>query len=119
MNNSEYDTFVSTIACNSNFTYDDINKMIEHICFNEYLLGDGRYERLDEDIYIMYALKRLYNNTFFDCDIVLIEHEIMEHDLVHNSGYSVTDAHTETIKYHDYAQALSAAQENNLNLFSE
>lgn len=108
MNDREYDEYVSIIAYNADRSWSEINTMLHHLCFNEYDLEDGRYERFDEDPYIMFSLKRLYNGTFYEADQILIDHENMEYHYVHDDNMTCHDAHMATIRDYDYNVALLA-----------
>lgn len=115
LNDQDYSDFVYTIADNTDFSYDEIDNMLQHLCFNSYPLADGRYERFDEDPYIMYSLQRLYNNNFYDFDIVLVQHENMEYSLV-QQGYTPADAHEITQQEYDYYSALLEAEQRGINV---
>lgn len=117
MSREEYDQYVNTISDNSGYDPADIDIMLQHLCFEEYELEDGRRERFDEDPLIMHSLRRLHNNTYHPCDLVLIDHENMEYDLVHNEGMTAADAHRETIKKFDYNEALEQARNDGVDLF--
>lgn len=117
MSPAQYQNFVQQISYNTNFSYQDIDNMVQHLCINKYNLFDGRYDTLDEDPMIMFSLQRLHHNTYYDCDIVLIQHEIMEYSLI-QQGYTQDDAHCETSQSYSYAEALAEALDEGFNLFT-
>ncbi|MBN1007411.1 hypothetical protein [Amphritea pacifica] len=94
------DTDVSTIAANTGIKPQNIQKVKDHVFYNEHLLDKyvdygipAERARFDSDLNQAQAWQRLENGTYTDADITWLKHETTErwYEIKHNSGY--TDAH--------------------------
>jgi hypothetical protein len=80
-------TDVIAIVKNTNFTIADINKIKEHIFYNEYNLGDELPSRFDPLYDIAVSWQRLIDGiNIKEMDIVLLNHELLEYKLMNEQG---------------------------------
>jgi hypothetical protein len=95
------ETDVSTIAQNTGFKPTNIQKVKDHVFYNEHLLDKyvdygvpAERARFDSDLSQAQAWQRLETGTHTDADITWLKHETAErwYELRHNSGY--TKAHS-------------------------
>ena len=93
-------TDVSTIAENTRIKPQNIQKVKDHVFYNEHLLDKyvdygipAKRARFDSDLNQAQAWQRLENGTYTEADITWLKHETVErwYELRHNSGY--TEAH--------------------------
>lgn len=80
--------------------------MIKNYLFNDKHLLDGRFVRFDAEIHIAQSWQRLafMQDKVLPHDKILIEHELMEMDLV-NRGISQQEAHNITNMRYNYTEA--------------
>ena len=96
---------VTTIAENTGWSVEDITAIKNHL-FNDIVLKNGGYGLLDPDYEIAVAWKRLIEGDFYDCDILLLEHELFEttyynsfHDV---NSCTISEAHNFAEKYYNW-----------------
>ncbi len=91
------DTDVSMIASNTGFKPENIQKVKNHVFYDEHLLDryvdygiPAKVGRFDSTIEQANAWKRLENGTYTDLDITWLKHETAErwYEKKYNSGYS-------------------------------
>ena len=94
---------VASISENTNFSIDDIQKVKEHIFFNEYLLGSDVPERFDPDYDMAVSWQRLTEGKAIqEMDLVLLDHELMEYKLMKEKGLSYSKAHAAAHEVYNY-----------------
>lgn len=100
---------VVSIAQNTGWSADDIATIKNHL-FNDTVLKDDGYGLLDPDYEIAVAWKRLIDGNYYNCDILLLEHELFEatyYNYFHSiNGCSLRDAHDFTSMYYDWAKLI-------------
>ena len=85
---------IKAIVNNAGFTFDEIRKVKEHIFFNEYDLGDETPTRFDPTYDIAISWQRLIDGRDIkEMDMILINHELMEYNLMNQQGMDYTTAH--------------------------
>jgi hypothetical protein len=94
------DTDVGTIAIHTGIKPENIQKVKDHVFYNEHLLDKyvdygipAERARFESDLNQAQAWQRLEKGTYTDADIDWLKHEAAErwYEIRHNSGY--TDAH--------------------------
>lgn len=97
-------TDVSRIAGNTGFTEAQIQEIKNFIFMDEHDLGDGRIERFEPSYMMAESWQRLIDGRDIQPhDLTLLQHEIMERDLM-RQGYSQVDAHIITSKKYNYQE---------------
>ena len=85
---------IVTIAGNSGFSVDDIKNIKGHLFFNRYDLGELELSRFDPSYDIAISWQRLIDgDSIREMDIVLLRHELMECNLMHERGLDYRTAH--------------------------
>ena len=106
LRNSNRQSIVDVISKNSGVDRDTVSKMFDHLIVNEYEL-DGGYAHFDPDYYIAGSFQRLREGKSIQShDLILIQHEAMEHDLMNDGGLNYEDAHAIANEMFNYHQAL-------------
>lgn len=84
---------------------EDITTIKNHL-FYDSVLKDTGYGVLDSDYEIAVAWKRLIDGEFYDCDILLLKHELFEttyynyfHDV---NNCTISEAHNFAEKYYNW-----------------
>lgn len=106
LRNSKKSSVVEAIANNTGVDKTIISHVYDHLLVNEYEL-DGGIKRFDSDYNIAQSLQRLRSGRDIqEHDLILLQHEAMEYDLMHNEGMKYDEAHAKTNETYDYASAL-------------
>ena len=106
LRNSKKSSVVEAIANNTGVDKMIISRVYDHLLVNEYEL-DGRIKRFDSSYDIAQSLQRLRSGRDIqEHDLILLQHEAMEYDLMHNEGMKYDEAHAKTNETYDYASAL-------------
>lgn len=108
----EYKTMtndVAEIAANTNWDVADIEKIKHHIFTKEGLLDNG-YGNFPPDYEMALAWQRVINGSCFDCDILLLNHELYEltyYDMYHSAlGITQQTAHDAAQAVFNWIEAL-------------
>ena len=94
------------VSNNSGLSQSDVEKIYNHIFINEYDLEDGR-KRFDPNYDMAESWRRLSEiggNNIQSHDLVMLNHELMEHDLM-AKGMKYDEAHELTNKTYNYQKA--------------
>lgn len=106
LRNSKKSSVVEAIAEHAGVDKTIVSHVYDHLLVNEYEL-DGGIRRFDSDYNIAQSLQRLRSGKDIqEHDLILLQHEAMEYDLMHNEGLNYEEAHARTNKLYDYASAL-------------
>lgn len=106
LRNSKKSSVVEAIANNTGVDKTIVSHVYDHLLVNEYEL-DGGIKRFDSDYNIAQSLQRLRSGRDIqEHDLILLQHEAMEYDLMHNKGMKYDEAHAKTNETYDYASAL-------------
>ena len=106
-----YETFrnikgdISEIAKLTGHSIEEIERVKQHMFFNEYDLADGHH-RFYPDFDQAQSWGRLWGGNPEPCDFVMIEHELIEERLMNQKGMSYDEAHAEANKTADYSKAV-------------
>ena len=96
---------IEAISKNSGFPKNDIEKIKNHVFFNEYNLSEEAPTRFEPDYDMAVSWQRLVEgNDIREMDIILLNHELMEHELMTEKGLSYREAHEETEKKYNYSK---------------
>lgn len=94
------------VSNNSGLSQSDVEKIYNHVFINEYDLEDGR-KRFDPSYDMAESWRRLSEiggKNIQPHDLVMLDHELMEHDLMAN-GMRYDEAHELTNKNYNYQKA--------------
>lgn len=94
------------VSKNSRLSQSDVEKIYNHIFINEYDLEDGR-KRFDPSYDMAESWRRLSEiggKNIQPHDLVMLDHELMEHDLM-AKGMKYDEAHELTNKTYNYQKA--------------
>lgn len=94
------------VSNNSGLSQSDVEKIYNHIFINEYDLEDGR-KRFDPNYDMAESWRRLSEiggKNIQPHDLVMLNHELMEHDLM-AKGMNYDEAHKLTNKTYNYQKA--------------
>lgn len=92
------------IAANTGFREKDIQRVKNHIFYEEHNFGDGDFGRFDESYEIARSWQRLIDGREIEeRDIVLLNHEFLE-SIFMAEGLIYSDAHTKTSVLYDYSK---------------
>ena len=94
------------VSNNSGLSQSDVEKIYNHIFINEYDLEDGR-KRFDPNYDMAESWRRLSEiggKNIQPHDLVMLNHELMEHDLM-AKGMNYDEAHELTNKTYNYQKA--------------
>lgn len=94
-------TDVSKISKSTGFSEDKIQEVKDFIFNEKHDLGNAEKEYFKPDYMMAESWKRLIDGKPEPHDITLINHEIMEHDLM-KQGYTQAEAHIITSKKYNY-----------------
>ena len=83
---------IKRVAKNSGFSEEDIEKIRNHLFFNEYQLEKG-FSRFDPSAEIALAWEALEQGRQSDLDILLLNHELEELTIMAKYGYDYNKAH--------------------------
>ena len=93
---------IEAISRNTGLSESDVEKIKNHIFFNEYDLGDEVPERFAPDYDMAVSWQRLVEGkNIQEMDIVLLNHELMEYGLM-QQGLPYREAHIITETSHNY-----------------
>ncbi|QWQ39297.1 hypothetical protein KMP11_02940 [Gemella sp. zg-570] len=96
---------ILTIAINTGFRIEDIEKIYNHIFINEYNLVND-FKRFDPDYNMAESWRRLREGkNIQNHDFVMLEHEFFEYTLM-KQGYNYRQAHDLTNEIYNYYEAL-------------
>jgi len=105
-------TDIASIAKNTGFDVDDIQKIKEHIFFNEYDLGDESPSRFDPIYDIAVSWQRLIGGgDIKEMDIILLHHELMEYRLMNQQGMMYKAAHQIAEQMYNYSKYVKELDE--------
>ena len=104
---------ISSIAKNTGFSKNDIEKIKNYIFFDEHDLSTGR-GRFYPNCDMAHSWQRLIDGKGTDADVLMLKHELMECSLV-KQGYSQSEAHNLTNKKYNYTEALSKIRKERNN----
>lgn len=94
---------IESIAENTGFSTEDVEKIKAHVFLNKYDLGDEELSRFTPDYDMAVSWQRLIEGkNIQEMDIVLLHHELMEYALMNEKGLSYMEAHDTTQKIHNY-----------------
>lgn len=97
-------TDVRRIANNTGFSEEDVQKIKNHVFMEKHDLGNGEPEYFYPDYSMAQSWQRLIDGKNIQPhDITLLNHEIMERQLM-EQGYSQVEAHSITEKLYNYAK---------------
>ena len=108
--NMMYETFrniksdVPKIAASTGYSEQEIQRVKNHLFFNEYELADGKH-KFYPDFYQAQSWDRLRKGEPIEIDFIMIEHELIEETLMRN-GINYDDAHNTANETANYQQAL-------------
>jgi len=104
--------FITRIAQNSGKSYQDIEKIINHIFKEQHVFEGGIVKYFDASEDIVKALERLKTKEFTDTDLLLLDHELLELTYMKNKKYNIYEiAHEMANKKYNWEEVL-----NNANL---
>ena len=87
--NSDNKEMIKRIAKNSNFDYQDIENIIDHLFKKKHKFENGQIKLFDPDENIVVALERLITNEYTNQDIILLNHELLELTYMKNKKYNI------------------------------
>lgn len=87
--NSDNKEMIKRIAKNSNFDYQDIENIIDHLFKKKHKFENGQIKLFDPDENIVVALERLKTNEYTNQDITLLNHELLELTYMKNKKYNI------------------------------
>lgn len=87
--NSDNKEMIKRIAKNSNFDYQDIENIIDHLFKKKHKFENGQIKLFDPDENIVVALERLITNEYTNQDITLLNHELLELTYMKNKKYNI------------------------------
>ena len=100
---------VATVSNNTGWSIKDITTVKNHI-FNDTVLKDEGYGLLDPDYEIAVAWERLLKGTYYESDVLLLEHELFEATYYNYfnpiNGCTLREAHEFTTTYYDWAKLI-------------
>ena len=97
---------IETIASNTSFSYNEIEKIYNHIFIDEHRFLDGRIERFFPNYDMSVSWQRLREGKNIQKhDIMLLKHELMELGLM-EQGMVYETAHDITNTKYNYRQEL-------------
>ncbi len=108
--NMMYETFrniksdVPKIAASTGYSEQEIQRVKNHLFFNEYELADGKH-KFYPDFYQAQSWDRLRKGEPIEIDFIMIEHELIEESLMRN-GINYDDAHNTANETANYQQAI-------------
>lgn len=95
---------IKKIAKVTGFSEEDIERIKNHMFFNEYELEGGKH-RFDPDFYQAQSWDRLQRGEPIEADLILLRHEKIEEELMRN-GLGYEEAHETANKTANYAKAV-------------
>ena len=92
---------IQVISKNTGFSIEDVQIIKNHIFFNKYDLGEEFPERFAPDYDMAVSWQRLIDGkNIHEMDLIMLNHELMEYNLMLNKSLSYYEAHELTqIKY--------------------
>ena len=94
---------VESIAKNTGFSVEDVQKIKEHVFLNYYDLDEKEPTRFHPDYDMAVSWQRLTDGkSIQEMDIVLLKHELMEYNIMKTEGVKYREAHEITEKVHNY-----------------
>lgn len=96
-------TDVTKIAKTTGKTEKEIESIKRYLFIDEHNLGEDGVKRFDPDYMIAESWRRLIEVKLQNHDFTLIEHELMERELV-QKGYTQDEAHIITSKQYNYGK---------------
>lgn len=87
--NSDNKEMIKRITKNSNFDYQDIENIIDHLFKKKHKFENGQIKLFDPDENIVVALERLITNEYTNQDIILLNHELLELTYMKNKKYNI------------------------------
>lgn len=96
-------TDVEKISAATGFTKEEISKVKNYVFYEEHNLGDESPSRFFPNYMMGQSWQRLIDGKPEPHDITLIQHELMERELV-LQGYSQAEAHIEATRYYNYSR---------------
>ena len=106
LRNSNKEQIVKAISSNTSLSEATVSKMYDHLFVNKYDLDKG-HTRFDPDYDIAESIQRLREGKDIqEHDLILVQHEAIEHDLMNSGGLSYEEAHKIANEMYDYKKAL-------------
>jgi SPP1 gp7 family putative phage head morphogenesis protein len=102
------DVDVKAISKNTDFNYDDILAIKNHIMVKEHLFKDGTIRKFDPDIDQALAWQRLMEGRATDNDILFLNHELTELKYMNENGCDYETAHNFSTKQYDWQSAVDS-----------
>lgn len=100
------DLEINTISKNTGFSKADIEKIYNHIFITEHKLN-GKMQRFTPDYNMSESWRRLREGkNIQEHDIILLQHELMESNLMNIDKLNYFEAHNKTQEKYNYQQAL-------------
>lgn len=97
-------TDVKRIAKNTGYPEHEIRRIKKLVFMDMHDLGDGRVSRFDPSFELAESWQRLIDGKDIQPhDLTLLQHEMMEHDLM-EQGYTQDEAHIITPAKYNYTQ---------------
>lgn len=93
---------VKAIAQNTDFDYNDILAIKNHIMIQEHLFSDGSMRKFDPDIDQALAWQRLMEGRAKNTDILFLNHELRELKYMKETGCDYETAHAFSSKKYDW-----------------
>lgn len=100
------DSDVLLISQNTDFTYDEILAIKNHIMVSEHLFNDGSLRKFDPDIDQALAWQRLMKNKAISSDILMLNHEFRELKYIEKTGCSYEVAHNYSSEKYDWQSVI-------------
>jgi hypothetical protein len=97
---------IKKIAQNTGFTDNQIEKIRNHLFFDDIKFDDGRIERFSSDYDQSQAWQRLIEGKQTDDDILLLKHELRELEYMQSNGSSYEEAHNYANKKYNWSKTL-------------
>lgn len=96
-------TDVARIAENTGYSEDAIQRIKNFIFYDEHDLGDPEPRRFDPSFAMAQSWQRLINGNPEPHDLIMLQHEILEKELM-DDGMTQYAAHIEASKKYNYAK---------------
>ena len=100
------DDDVKSIVQNTDFTYDDILAIKNHIMIEDHLFADGSVRKFNPDIDQALAWQRLMEGRASDTDILFLKHELRELEYMQETNCDYETAHAFSTQKYDWQTAV-------------
>jgi hypothetical protein len=94
---------VASIAKNTGFAVDDVEKIKQHIFFNKYQLDKDEPQSFDPSYDMAVSWQRLVEGKdILEMDIVMLQHELLEHNIMSEQDAPYRVAHEQANEQYNY-----------------